>query len=176
VRFLVTSTMVGFGIDVLADRAFPATWAPSVLHPPIAYGATAAIAATSVAWSLVNADMQVRLFFFLPVSGKQLLWITVGFCALGLVYPGSVPEGPLAPFGGVLVGVLLGGTPSALRSLYLRGKLGVLRRRTGGSGRGGPFPSRAASSRRGPPLRVVQGGGEDDLKKRRPPKDKRFLN
>src|SRR5947209_6789940 len=35
VRFLVVSTIVGFGVDVLADRAFPASWAPGVLHPQL---------------------------------------------------------------------------------------------------------------------------------------------
>jgi len=122
----------------------------------------------------------VRLFFFIPVSGKQFFWVTIVFCLLGLVYPDGVPEGMVSPFGGVLVGILLGGTPSVLRQIYLRLKLAVLRRRAGAP----PVPmsppstkGKANPTRRGAPsLRVVQGGADDELRKRRPPKDKRYLN
>jgi membrane associated rhomboid family serine protease len=174
VRFLVLSVVAGFSLSIVLDKLMPPGIA--AFHPAGMFGAQAAISAVAIAWSKMNADAQVRLFFFLPVSGKQLFWITIGFCVLGVIFPGGSPEGVFSPFGGVLVGVLLGGTPSVLRSFYLRMKLAVLRRSSGNVAIQPllkPPPRRRGS---GPPLRVVTGGLEDELKKRRPPKDKRFLN
>jgi membrane associated rhomboid family serine protease len=173
-RFLAISIIAGFSLSILLDKLMPA--GNGVFHPDGMFGAGAAIAAVAVAWSKMNADMQVRLFFFLPVSGRQLFWLTIGFCVLGVIYPGGSPEGVFSPFGGVLVGVLLGGTPSVLRSFYLRMKLALLRRSSGNVAIQPllkPPPRRRGS---GPALRVVTGGLEDELKKRPPPKDKRFLN
>lgn len=179
-RFVAVSVIAGFALSVLVDRLAPAQLAPAALHPPLMFGASAAIASTSVAWARANAQLEVRLFFFLPISGRQLFWVTIGFCCLGLIYPQSVPEGVLTPFGGVLVGVLLGGgSPSPIRTAYLRLKLALLRRRAGVGATPLRAPSRAAAAKRrgdAPPLRVVPGGLEDELKKRRPPKDKRYLN
>lgn len=182
-RFVVISMVGGFALSIAFDRLVPG--GPSAaIHPRMMFGAGASLAAIAVAWSKLNAHQTVRLFFVLPVSGKHFLWITIGFCVLGVIYPLGVPEGALSPFGGVLVGLLLGGSPSLLRQAYLRIKLAILRRRAGAP----PVPlSPAASSkgskttsapvRRGAPLlRVVQGGADDELRKRRPPKDKRYLN
>jgi membrane associated rhomboid family serine protease len=179
VRFILISTVVGFLFGVAADLVAP----PSVklFHPPLMFGPGAAITAIAVAWSRANADLQVRLFFVLPVSGRALLWITIAFCVLGLVYGDTLSTGAAAPFGGVIVGLLLGGNPSALRALYLRLKLAVLRRKTPGvptahaiaNRQGGPGGRRRSNA---PPLRVVPGGLEEELKKRKPPKDKRYLN
>jgi membrane associated rhomboid family serine protease len=175
VRFLVTSVVMGSLLVMLFDRITP----PGVrmLHPqePL-FGATAAITATSVAWARENPTTVLRLFFFLPMTGKWLLWVTIGFCALYLLYNADIPEGALAPFGGVICGLLLGGSPSALRRLYLQIKLWVLRRR-GDPMSGIDIPGRSRSRRSGgPPLRVVMGGMDDSEKKREPPKDKRYLN
>lgn len=174
VRFLLLSVAAGFSLSIVLDKLVPPGIA--AFHPGGMFGAQAAIAAVAIAWSKMNADMQVRLFFFLPVTGKQLFWLTIGFCVLGVIFPGGSPAGVFSPFGGVLVGVLLGGTPSVLRSLYLQMKLALLRR---GSGNVAIQPLLKPPPRRrgsGPSLRVVSGGLEDELKKRRPPKDKRFLN
>jgi membrane associated rhomboid family serine protease len=176
VRFVLASFLIGFLLSMAVDVVASPN-APAAFHPPFMYGATAAITATSIAWSKINAHLQVRLFFFLPVTGRQLFWVTIGFCVLGLIYPASIPEGVAAPFGGVLTGLLLGGSPSVVRALWLRAKLMVLRQR-GGEG-AGRAPLRPPSRKKGsdsPPLRIVQGGLEDELKKRRPSKDKRYLN
>ncbi|MBX3191186.1 MAG: rhomboid family intramembrane serine protease [Labilithrix sp.] len=144
------------------------------------YGPGAALAATTIAWSRENTTSQVRLFFFLPVSGRMLFWITIGFCVLGLAYYHDVPEGAFAPFGGVAAGMAFAGSPSPMRALYLRIKLAFLRRRGGTltveSITGGDRPRAPKRSGKSPPLRVVMGGLDDDLKNRKPPKDKRFLN
>lgn len=179
-RFVAISAAFGFLLSIVLDRLIPG--GPRFFHPPLMFGAGAAISAIAIAWSKMNAQRQILLFFFLPVSGKSLFWITIGFCVLGFVYPDGVPEGLASPFGGVLVGMLLGGTPSALRQVYLRLKLALLRRQAGTPDIEIMPPSsrkpKAPPVRRGqaPLLRVVQGGAEDDLKKRRPPKDKRYLN
>jgi hypothetical protein len=98
------------------------------------------------------------------------------YCVLGVVYAGQMSEGVIAPFGGVLVGMALGGSPSMLRRTYLQLKLALLQRRAGTAPRTGPKPSARRSRAAGPPLRVLQGGLEDELRKREPPKDKRYLN
>lgn len=185
-RFLVLSSVAGFLLAIGFDLIAPAS--AEVFHPRAMYGASAAITATAIAWSMANAHLQVRLFFVLPVSGRALFWVTIGYCVLGLVYGGGLTEGAVAPFGGVLTALLLGGNPSPLRTLYLRTKLALLRSRTRGvpsahsiaNSTSTPSSRPGTTGRRpragGPPLRVVPGGLEDELKKRKPPKDKRYLN
>ncbi|MEO8874983.1 MAG: rhomboid family intramembrane serine protease [Polyangiaceae bacterium] len=182
IRFLLISVALGFlltiGVDIISGSA-----GPSFFHPPIMFGAGAAITGVAIAWSEMHKNSQVQLFFFLPMSGRILFWVTIGFCTLGLVYPASVPEGAPAPFAGVLTGILMGGTPSLLRTLWLRLKL-VFLRRQGAAANVRPLlrdPKKRPPN--APPLRVVRGGliqkdapDDDDEKKRPPPKDKRYLN
>ncbi len=171
--FLVASIVAGYALAVLVDLV--AAPGLEAFHPALTYGAAAAISATAVAWSRENAETEVRLFFVLPVKGKYLFWFTVLYCLLGVLYSDTMPEGAVAPFGGILVGLLLGGSPSVVRSIYLQTKLAMLRKKAGGR-----LPSMHVSPKRpkpgSPPLRVVQGGLEEELKKRQPPKDKRYLN
>jgi membrane associated rhomboid family serine protease len=176
-RFLVLATLGGTAVAIGFDRLLPHEPGFGVFHPRFMFGPGTAIAATAVAWARENAHREVRLFFFLPVSGRALLWITIGFCALALLYTEQVPEGAVAPFGGVLVGLLFGGTPSPMRALWLRLRLWGLRRS------GAPHieidlgERKAERLRRpGPPLRVLHGGLEVELEKRKPPRDKRYLN
>ena len=178
VRFLLIAVMLGNLLAVVVDLAAPETL--GIFHPGVMYGPGAAITATAVAWARANANAQVRLFFFLPVSGKQLYYATIGLCFLAIVYHEGVPEGVIAPFGGILTGVLFAGQPSPARAAYLRAKLLFLRRQKGHVSVESLLkdPAGAAKARRkagGPELRVVLGGLEDKLKDG-PPKDKRFLN
>ena len=173
-RFFVFSIVVGYALSVGVDLVAHAR--AGIFHPPVMYGASAAITATAIAWSRENADLQVRLFFVVPVKGKHLFWFTILYCVLGVLYWDTFTEGAVAPFGGVVVGLLLGGSPSAIRSLWLQARLAILHRQ---ATKARPQGSRAASRRpRGgsPPLRIVPGGIEEELKKREPPKDKRYLN
>ena len=133
------------------------------------FGPTAALETLVVAWSMLNADAVVQMFFVLPLRGAWLKWISLGFCVLGLLYKDAPPEGALAGFGGFLVGVAFGRRPSPLRALFLRRKLGRLEQQ------------RAQARGKGPPLRVVYGGLADELeldkgKPGKPGKDKRTLN
>ncbi len=173
VRFLLISVIVGYVLTFVFELvAGPHAGA---LQPPVCFGAGAAVTAIAVAWTRAHENSQL-FFFFFPISARAFFWITIAYCFLGLIYPGANPEGVAAPFGGLVTGLLLGGSPSVVRELYLRAKLGMLQKRAGqgphGSGRGPSKRSRSGS----PPLRVVQGGVEEELRKRQPPKDKRYLN
>jgi membrane associated rhomboid family serine protease len=176
-RFLAYSIVAGNLTVMAVDALLPASAQPR-FHPREMYGAMAAIAAIAVAWARDNANATVRLFFVLPVRGQWLLWATVGFCVLDLIFPAALPEGVVAPFGGLAVGLLLGGSPSPARAAYLRLKLLLLRRRARSFEVSGAPGARSVRRPRpgGPPLRVVSGGADEDLRKREPPKDKRYLN
>lgn len=176
-RFLAFAVVFGNLLAFAFDRFTPDA-ASGLFHPGGVFGAGAALAAIGVAWSRANADRTVNVLFIIPVRGRHLLWVVVGFCVLDLIYPRGVPEGAIAPFGGVLTGLLLSGNPSPLRAAWLHLKLALLRRRAthlspedvvAGKARRPPRPG-------APPLRVVPGGLDDVLKKRQPPKDKRYLN
>jgi membrane associated rhomboid family serine protease len=176
VRFLAIAVLFG-NLATLAVDALPVL-SQSRFHPELVFGPAAAIAAVAVGWALEYPESNVNLFFFVPVRGKVLLWITLGFCVLDLVYPAGLQEGVVAPFGGVVAGLLFGGTPSRGRRAWLRVRLTLLRRRSVGLGSEDLLAPRTPRRPRPgvPPLRVVPGGLEEVLKKRTPPKDKRYLN
>jgi membrane associated rhomboid family serine protease len=167
--FLAVSTVLGNVFAVLVDRVAPASL--GILHPPYVFGASAALVATSLAWGIHNRDQQMLFMMFLPMSGRMLVWITVGGCFLYLLYQGDVTG-----FGGLAAGFTMVGEPSSMRRAYLRLKLGFLQSR-----RGGPISAADIVRSKGPilkaprgdrpPLRVVRGGQADE-----PPKDKRYLN
>jgi len=173
--FLAASIVFGnlfvIAVDHLSFLSSP------IFHPEKMFGPTAAITAIAVGWSRENAETEVRLMFFLPVKGKHLFWISVAYCFVGIVYNSGLTDGVMAPFGGVLVGMSLGGSPSMLRRGYLQLKLALLKRQAAGPT---ARAVRAASVRKaragGPALRVLPGGLEEELRKREPPKDKRYLN
>jgi membrane associated rhomboid family serine protease len=176
-RFLAIAVVAG-NLTVLAVSSVVPIDAQARFHPAFVFGPLAAITAIAIGWSREYANATVNLMFVLPVKGKVLFWVTIGFCVLDLIYPEPLPEGVIAPFGGVIVGLIFGGTPSLARTGWLRLRLAVLRRRASNISVDDvlePKPKR--KPRPGsPPLRVVSGGLEDALKKRTPPKDKRYLN
>jgi membrane associated rhomboid family serine protease len=176
-RFLALAILVG-NLAVLAVSLVAPESAQERFHPGMVYGPMAAITAVAVAWSREYAQSTVNLMFFVPIRGKWLFWITVGFCVLDLIYPSGIPEGVVAPFGGVVAGLLWGGTPSLARTAWLHVKLAVLRRRSSSIRVEDVLSSKPKRRPRAgaPPLRVVPGGLEEVLKKRTPPKDKRYLN
>jgi membrane associated rhomboid family serine protease len=177
VRFVLYATVAGNLTVVLVDALTPPS-AQLRFHPGMVYGASAAIAAIAVAWARDNAEATVQMFFVVPMRGKWLFWITVGFCVLDLIYPTALPEGVVAPLGGVAAGILFGGSPSPMRSFYLKLKLAVLRRQSHTLSAADVLSPKGTRRPRpgAPPLRVVPGGLEDALRKRNPPKDKRYLN
>jgi len=172
--FLMTSLVSGWVLALAVDRL---PIAVDMFHPQVLYGATAALTATAVAWSRENAEQEVRLFFVLPVKGRHFLWLTIAWCVAAIVFGDESIEGVVAPFGGVLTGLLMGGTPSPVRAWYLHWKLASLKKQTGGISAASLLEPRVVRRKSGSGgLRVVQGGLEDELKKREPPRDKRYLN
>lgn len=202
-RFVALTTAASFLFGLLIDKVLPGgagelppppegalvsySYAQAIapvhglmwLHPAEMYGSFGMMTALAAAWARENPNLTVRLFFFLPITGRAFLWITLGFCVIGLIYPSTISEGAASPFGGFFAAVLLSGSPSPLRALYLRVKLFVLRRRSGHvriDAEGKTVARSKPRSASAPPLRVVYGGLDEDLKKRPPPKDKRYLN
>ncbi len=144
VKFLLGSVVAGFTLAFVVD-ALPINL--HALHTPVAYGMGAAITAIAIAWSREHAEGVVRLFFVIPVKGSMLLWLTIAYSVAAIIFDDPSTEGFIAPFGGVVVGLLFGGSPSPLRALYLKWRLASLRRRSGGDLRGrasGPYPAPAA--------------------------------
>jgi len=177
-RFLGTAIVLG-NLAVLGGSFLRV--GGDVFHPRLAVGPLAAITATAIAWSKDNAHRQIRFMFFLPMSGRTLFWVTIALAVLPLLFLSGTPEGVFAPLGGVATGLLFAGTPSPMRALWLRFRLGTMRRRGGITVEqllSDERPRAPSPVRRGkaPPLRIVQGGLEEDLKNRKPPKDKRYLN
>jgi membrane associated rhomboid family serine protease len=172
--FLVTAVVAGNLLVLAVSAMVP----EGRFHPALVYGPSAAIAAIAVGWSREYPDATVNLFFFVPIRGRVFLWITLGFCVLDLIYPEAMPEGVVAPLGGVVAGLLFGGSPPLVRKTWLRLRLAMLRRRQGQLSAQEWLTPKAPRRARpgGPPLRVVPGGLEDVLKNRTPPKDKRYLN
>jgi membrane associated rhomboid family serine protease len=177
VRFLAIAVVLG-NLATIGVAAIVPPDAQSRFRPDMVFGPTAAITAIAVAWSREFRDSTVNLFFVLPLRGSTFLWLTIGLSALDLVYPTALPEGVIAPFGGIVAGLLLGGSPSLARTAWLRLRLLFLRRRASGIDLDDVLgPKRPRRPRPGaPPLRVVGGSVDEALKKRTPPKDKRYLN
>jgi membrane associated rhomboid family serine protease len=176
-RFFALTILLGNFATIVVGSVVPPD-AQGRFHPDLVFGATAAITGIAVAWSREFQDSTVNLFLVLPVRAKTLLWLTIGFCALDLVYPAELPEGVVAPFGGVVAGLLFGGSPSLARTAWLRARLTFLRHRASGvriDDALSPKPKRRPRPG-APPLRILSGGGDEVRKKGPPPKDKRYLN
>ena len=176
-RFLALSVILGNLTTMLVARVLGDS-APERFRPDFVFGPAAAITAVAVAWAREYSDSTVQLFMVLPIKGRVLFWITVGFCVLDLIYPAGMPEGVVAPFGGLVAGLLFGGTPSIARTTWLHVRLALLRRQSSNVRVEDVLSRKPARRPRpgAPPLRVVPGGLEEVLKKRTPPKDKRYLN
>ncbi len=177
-RFFAIAILLGNLATIGVAAAIVPPDAQSRFHPDAVFGPTAAITAIAVAWSREFRDSTVNLFFVLPVRGANFFWLTLGLSTLDLIYPTAIPEGVIAPFGGIVAGLLFGGSPSLLRGIWLRIRLFFLRRRSPGTSVEDILtPKRPRRGRPGaPPLRIVGGGVDDMLKKRTPPRDKRYLN
>jgi membrane associated rhomboid family serine protease len=177
-RFFATSVVLGNLLVILVGLTPLGDMQPRFAQPMM-FGAGAAITSIAAAWGLEYGNQQLLLFFVLPVRGRMLFWLTVGFCVLNLIYPVMKAEGVMAPFAGLLTAVLFSGSPSPARRAYLRLKLALLRRRSSSlrvdmDAPGGPVVRKSRGAT--PPLRVLSGGLDEALTKRKPPKDKRYLN
>ncbi len=140
---------VQLGIQALVGHSFG-----TALAQPVLLGSYAMATAAMIAWAFSHQGGTVLLFFVLPVSTRVLVGFTIGFSVLLVIAAGHLPEGVLAPFGGMGVGYLLGaGTPSPVRRWWLRRKLRKIERSSATKGSAPPME-------RGR-LRLIQGLKED---------------
>lgn len=153
--FLLWSGVLAYSVQFGASLLLPAPVMASLSYDNY-FGATPVIYAVAIAWACSFKGQRVMLMFVLPVSSSALIWITVGVGLMVLIAGGKTPSGHIASFAGMGFGYLLGGgSPSPLRRLMLRYKLGSLERqvRRASEVRG----KRAARSG----LKVIPGGRQD---------------
>ncbi len=117
-RFLgvyLTLTFAGAVVPVLL-----APLSIAVQRSPI-IGAWAVISALVVAWGLLHADQQILLYFILPISGRNIVYLTIGVTVLYAVFAGPVAMLPYLVAQGVVL-VWLDGL-GMFRRLWLRARL-----------------------------------------------------
>jgi membrane associated rhomboid family serine protease len=90
-RFL--GAFLGLGAGAAAATSLLALAWPRLLGVHLA-GPWPVVDALVVAWALRFPDRQLLFMFALPVSGRALLWLTVGGTALYAVFAGVVPYVP----------------------------------------------------------------------------------
>jgi membrane associated rhomboid family serine protease len=117
-RFLVTF----FAITAVAAAV---TTLASLVYAPLRgvpyLGTWATLSALIVAWASLFPERQILLFFALPVSGRTLLWITVGGTVLYAAFYGLLAFVPHLVAQGAMVLYLAGASPRGLfQSLRLR--------------------------------------------------------
>ena len=167
-RFVALCAVGAYLLQMLVELALPEKLAGRVV-PEYWFGLEPAISAIAIAWACTFKGQVVRLFMVLPVSSRTLILSVVVLNFLHLAAAAMPPEGLLSPFGGMLLGWLLGGgTPSPLRKAWLRLRLAQLdgeARREGKRRKPRPNPGG---------LRVISGGRTDDDDDKGP--DGRWLN
>jgi membrane associated rhomboid family serine protease len=166
-RFLVIAALGSYLFQMLFGLLLPSVGAKLV--PDLWFGAIPVVSAISIAWACHHRDGQILLFMVLPVSGRLLIWVTIGFNVLAVIALDVPPHGRIAPFGAMGLGWLLGGsTPSPLRRWWLARKLSRLDAQAKNE--------RQARSERvqKSALRVIRGGAERDPESERDPK--KWLN
>ncbi len=153
VTFLALVSAGSFGIETVASALVPG------FGSAMNYGPGLIVAGLTAAWGRENPRAEIRLFFVLPVRGSSMVWVTIAFAVLGLVYPGDVPEGSLGILAAALLGVGLAGSPSPLRIAWLRIRL-VWLDLLGKRVRLTDSPRGSAKGRAS--LRAISGGRETD--------------
>lgn len=102
-------------------------------------GPSAVLEGIVVAWGLTFPDRRVRIFFFFPINGRALVWITVALTVLPVVFFGrGAMVWALPAIAGVALGLAMGKTKLSLRWIGLhlkkvRLERALRRQRRGGS-------------------------------------------
>jgi membrane associated rhomboid family serine protease len=153
-RFLLVAAVFAYGLQMLVELTLPETLARKLVGE-VWFGALPAVEAVAIAWALSFKGQVVRLMFVLPVSSRGLIIFVVATSVLYVVAGAQRTSGLIAPFGGMLVGWLLGGgSPSPLRRFWLKQRYKSLEREAERSR--GERRQRVARSG----LRVIPGGGK----------------
>ena len=121
-RFLALSALIAYGFQMLCQLVLPSA-AAARLVPSHWFGAIPVIDAIVIAFALAFPGRTIYLLV-LPVSSRLLIAITVIMNVLYVITAQMPSSGLIAPFGGMLVGWLIGGgSPSPLRRAYLKLRL-----------------------------------------------------
>lgn len=151
-RFVLASSLIAYGLQLVVALLLPAN-VGAKLVPGHWFGAMPVIEAIAIAWAMSFRGQTVRLMFVLPVSSRGLIIFVVVVSVLRLIALSEAPEGLLSPFGGMLAGWLLGGTPATWRRWFLEGKQRRIQREL----------ERERTERRrrvkDSPFEVIEGGG-----------------
>jgi membrane associated rhomboid family serine protease len=151
IRFLIFSAVIAYGFQMLLEVVLPDSLSHKLVGP-YWFGAFPVLEAVAIAWALSFRGQTVRLWFVLPVTSTGMVVFIMAMSLLRVVAMEVPAEGLLSPFGGMLAGWLLGGTPSPLRRAYLKLRLAQLDREAARGARA------AADRRKSSPLRVIEGG------------------
>ena len=151
--FLAQVSVGSFGVEGLIAQLFPSFGAA------VNYGPGILIAALTTAWGRENPTAEIRLFFVLPVKGSSMVFVTLAFAGLGLIYPNDVPEGSVGLIASALLGVALAGSPSPARTAWLKLQLRWLQAR--GRRVHVPLPLEGSAKRSASHLRAIPGGRDD---------------
>lgn len=163
VRFVAGAALASYLPPFLLGFVVPTH---EILAPSVLAGPFAVIEAISVAWALENPTATLRIFFILPVTGRQFVWVTLGISGVALLFGSQMA---IPAMGAWAFAMLFAGTPSLARRLFLERKLAQHR-----AAEKRELGARLAKGRKdGPDLRVVYGGALDPADK---PKDKRLLH
>ncbi len=126
VRFLLGLALIGSLFQVFFDVALPLSIRSS-LGGEYWFGGMGVGSGLCIAWALHNSSAVVRLYGILPISARTLMFMTLGYPALYLIFRSPPPEGIPALYGGCFAGWLLGGgTPSPLRRYWLKFRINRL--------------------------------------------------
>jgi len=124
-RFLGGSALLSYVVQMLVEVALPAGLAARLV-PEYWFGAAPVLSAVSVAWALTFKGRTLNLMFVVPVTSRGLIIFVLLMNLMYLLAQAIAPEGQIAPFGGMLAGWLLSGSPSPLRRAWLKLKLAQL--------------------------------------------------
>jgi membrane associated rhomboid family serine protease len=153
-RFLLFASVFGYGLQLAVAVALPEEQSQKLVGP-LWFGALPTVEAVAIAWALSFKGQVVRLMFVIPVSSRGLIIFVVAMSLLYVVAGAQRTSGLISPFGGMLVGWLLGGgTPSPLRRFWLRQRYKSLEREAEQA----RIDRQKRVARSG--LRVIPGGGK----------------
>jgi membrane associated rhomboid family serine protease len=124
-RFLGGSALIAYGTQMLVEVVVPASLAARLV-PDYWFGAVPVVSAVSVAWALSFRGRTINLMFVIPVSSRGLIIFVALINVMYLIAQAGGPHGLVAPFGGMLAGWVLGGSPSPMRRLWLKLRLAQL--------------------------------------------------
>jgi len=125
-RFLLYLAFFGSIFQVLFDVLLPLSIRSS-LGGSYWFGGMAVGNGLVIAWALHHPNTVVRLYGILPISSRGMIWLTLAYPTLYLIFRSPPSEGIPALYAGCLGGWLLGGgTPTPLRRYWLKFRINRL--------------------------------------------------